>query len=61
MKASELREKTVEDLNQLRDKLAREVMDMRFKQAVGQLSDTTAAGKMRREIAQVNTILREKQ
>ena len=57
MKASELREKSVEELNNQQ----LELLEEQFKLASGQLSQTHQLGKVRRDIARVKTILREKQ
>ncbi len=61
MKLSDLREKSVEELNGLKAKYAREIMDARFKNSMGQLGDTSIFRKLRKDIARVNTILGEKQ
>ena len=61
MKASELREKTMDDLTQLKTKLSRDIMDARFKNSMGQLESKSSIKKLRREIARINTIVQEKQ
>lgn len=61
MKPSELREKTVDDLVELRKKMSRQLMDSRFKNITGQLSDNSSLKKIRRDIARINTIIGEKQ
>ena len=61
MKASELREKSVEELNNQQRELLEEQFKQRMKLASGQLSQTHQLGKVRRDIARVKTILREKQ
>lgn len=60
MKASELREKTVHDLSELKNKLSRDLMNNRFRNMTGQLDDKSIIMKLRRDIARVNTIIREK-
>ncbi len=60
MKASELREKTVQDLGELKNKLARDLMNNRFRNMTGQLENKSVIMKIRRDIARVNTIIREK-
>ena len=61
MKASKIREKTLQELIQMKDKTKRELMDARFKNAMGQLSDKSILAKLRHDVARINTILREKQ
>ena len=60
MKSSELREKTVQDLGELKNKLARDLMNNRFRNMTGQLENNSMIMKLRRDIARVNTIIREK-
>ena len=61
MKASELREKSVEELQQEQLNLLEQQFKLRMKSASGQLSKTHELGTVRRNIARVKTILREKQ
>ena len=61
MKASELREKSVEELQQEQLNLLEQHFKLRMKSASGQLSKTHELGTVRRNIARVKTILREKQ
>ncbi|HON39755.1 MAG: 50S ribosomal protein L29 [Desulfomonilia bacterium] len=60
MKASELREKTVQDLGELKNKLSRDLMNNRFRNMTGQLENKSMISKLRRDIARINTIIREK-
>ena len=60
MKASELREKTVQDLGELKNKLSRDLMNNRFRNMTGQLENESMISKLRRDIARINTIIREK-
>ena len=61
MKVKEIRNKTSEERSQLKGSLAKDLMDARFKKAMGQLKDKTLISKLRRDIARINTITREKQ
>lgn len=61
MKASELRDKSVEELQNHQLELFEEQFKQRMQLASGQLSQTHQLGKVRRDIARVKTILREKQ
>ncbi|MBC9129789.1 50S ribosomal protein L29 [Frischella sp. Ac48] len=60
MKAKELREKSVEELNtELLDKL-REQFNLRMQLASGQLQQTHLVKQVRRDIARIKTLLTEK-
>jgi large subunit ribosomal protein L29 len=61
MKANDLRSKSVEELKQEHLSLLERQFKQRMKKASGQLSKTHEIGNVRRDIARVNTILREKQ
>lgn len=60
MKAVELREKTVEELNTELLNLLREQFNLRMQGSTGQLSQTHLLKNVRRDIARVKTILTEK-
>lgn len=60
MKVKELREKNVSDLSEMKNKLALDLMNARFKNSMGQLDNKSLIGKLRRDVARINTILREK-
>lgn len=60
MKASELREKSVEELNAaLLDQL-KEQFKLRMQAATGQLAQTHLLGETRKGIARIKTALRQK-
>ena len=60
MKAQDLREKSVEALNEELLNLLREQFNLRMQAATGQLQQTHALKNVRRDIARVKTILNEK-
>ncbi|NUY57637.1 50S ribosomal protein L29 [Salinivibrio sp. MA351] len=60
MKAQELREKTVEQLNEELMGLLREQFNLRMQAATGQLQQTHTLKAVRRDIARVKTVLTEK-
>jgi large subunit ribosomal protein L29 len=60
MKASELRQKGSEDLNKELLELVREQFSLRMQKGTGQMSKTHRMKQVRREIAQIKTILNEK-
>ena len=60
MKVSELRQKSVDELNKLVLDLLREQFEYRMKVATGQLGQTHVIKKTRRSIARVKTVIAEK-
>lgn len=60
MKATELRAKSAGELNQELLELLKAQFSLRMQLATQQLSNTSQLGKVRRDIARVRTILREK-
>jgi large subunit ribosomal protein L29 len=60
MKAKELREKSVEELNAELLNLLREQFNLRIQASTGQLSQTHTLKLVRRDIARVKTVLNEK-
>ena len=60
MKASELREKSAADLQQELLSLTKAQFGLRMQIATQQLSNTSQLGKVRRDIARVKTVLKEK-
>jgi large subunit ribosomal protein L29 len=61
MKATELREKSVEDLQKQLDELQRQQFTLRMAKATGQLSKSHHVGLVRKDIARIKTVLNEKQ
>lgn len=59
MKASDLREKSVDDLKELQGSLAGDVFQNRLKNFTNRLDDTSSIRKTKRELARVTTLLRE--
>jgi large subunit ribosomal protein L29 len=60
MKASEIRELSTEELHAKAGELRGEAFNVRIKRATGQLENTAKAKQLRRDIARVETVLREK-
>ena len=59
MKASEYRERTLEELRQMVDDLKQDIFNLKFQHATGQLDDVSKLTQTRRDLARVNTIIRE--
>jgi large subunit ribosomal protein L29 len=60
MKASELRTKSVDELNKELLDLLKAQFGLRMQIATQQLSNTSQLSKVRRDIARVRTLIREK-
>ena len=60
MNASELREKTPDQLRDQLVQLKKEAFNLRFQQATGQLENTARMRVVKRDAARVKTILNEK-
>ena len=60
MKASELRAKSADELNNELLELLKAQFSLRMQLATQQLGNTSQIGKVRRDIARVRTLLRER-
>ncbi len=61
MKASEIRKMSVAEIEAAITETRHALMNMRFQTITGQLTDTSQVRVVRREIARLETILKEKQ
>jgi large subunit ribosomal protein L29 len=61
MKARELRSLSVDELRAKEKEFKEEEFKLRFRHATGQLDKTSRLGLLRRDIARVKTIIREKE
>lgn len=59
MKAKELRDLSVDELREKETELNQELFNLRFQKATGQLGNTAALGKAKKDLARVKTVLRE--
>ena len=60
MKASELKEKSADDLNKELNDLLREQFNLRMQKGTGQLAKPHLLKEVRRNIARVKTVLNQK-
>ncbi|GGB58035.1 50S ribosomal protein L29 [Roseibium aquae] len=60
MKASDVRAKTLDELRTELEGLKKEQFNLRFQRATGQLENTGRVRQIRRDIARIQTIMREK-
>jgi large subunit ribosomal protein L29 len=59
-KAKDLRTKTADELDTRLSDLKKEQFNLRFQRASGQLTNTAQVGNVRKEIAQVRTLINER-
>ena len=60
MKAGDIRVKTEDELTGELDNLGKEIFNLRFQRANGQLENTARVRQVRREIARIKTVLGER-
>ena len=61
MKAKEIRDMSVEELNTKLGDLKTEFFNLRFQKATGQLGNPLSIREVKRDIARVKTVLRERE
>jgi large subunit ribosomal protein L29 len=61
MKANEIREMNTTDIKTKIEDLKKELFDLRFQAAVGQLEDTAQLSKLKKDIARMYTIITERE
>ena len=60
MKASEIRELSREEMERKRDELREALFNLHFQHGIGQLENTAKLKQTKKDVARVETILREK-
>ncbi|HEV2302510.1 MAG TPA: 50S ribosomal protein L29 [Stellaceae bacterium] len=60
MKPGDVRAKTEDELGDELDRLGKEIFNLRFQRASGQLENTARVRQVRRDIARIRTILGER-
>ena len=61
MKAKEIREMGLEEMQRKRDDLWEETFNLRFQHGVGQLENTAKLKQTKRDVARIETLIREQQ
>lgn len=61
MKTSEIREMSVEELQVKLTELKEELFNLRFQLAVNQLENSSRIGAVKKDIARISTILRQRE
>ena len=59
MKASEIKEMSVDELNEKLSNLKEELLNLRFQLAINQLDNTARLKAVKKDIARIKTTLRE--
>ena len=60
MKAAEIRELTVDELTAKLESLKKDLFNLRLQHATNQLENPSKISEVKRDIARVNTVLRER-
>ncbi|MCH2173685.1 50S ribosomal protein L29 [Myxococcota bacterium] len=60
MKAGDLRDLSVDELREKNKELRDEMFNVKVKKSTGQLEDQAKIGTLRKDIARIETVLREK-
>jgi large subunit ribosomal protein L29 len=61
MRASDIREQTREELEGKLNDIKKNLFTLKFQKAIGQLENTQAIGELGRDIARIETLIREKE
>ena len=61
MKAGEIREMSLDEMKRKKDSLKESYFNLRFQNATGQLENTGTLLKTRRDIARIETVIKEQQ
>lgn len=61
MKAKELKDLTVEELLKKKKDFKEEMFNLRFQHSTGQLENTARMNVLKRDVARIETIIREKE
>ena len=59
--ANELRELSADDLTQRLDEVKEELFNLRFQNATGQLDNYKRLGDLKKDVARIRTILRQRE
>jgi len=61
MKIKEIRDLGINELKQKNSELVEELFRLRIRNAAGQLESTAMLGRLRKDIARIKTVLKEKE
>jgi len=60
MRVSDIKEQTKQELEDKLDDVKKNLFNLKFQKAIGQLENTQAISKLKKDIARIETVLREK-
>ena len=60
MKASEMRDKTVEELQQQKQDLKKELFNLNFQKVTGEIENPMRIRQVRKDVARIITVINEK-
>jgi len=61
MKAKDLKEKTIEELEKSLEELKKNLFSLKFQKASGQLDNPMTIANLKKDVARINTVIREKE
>lgn len=61
MKAKDMRDLSADEMRQKEQELHRELFNLRFQKAAGQLGNTAALRRTKKDLARIKTVLREEE
>ncbi len=61
MKMKEIREKTVPELESKLSEIKKSILALKFKKATGQLENVMAIHNLKKDVARIETVIRQKQ
>ncbi|MDD3776013.1 MAG: 50S ribosomal protein L29 [Actinomycetota bacterium] len=61
MKVNELREQTIEELEKRLSEVKKTIFNLKFQKATGQLENPMRIKNLKKEVAAINTLIREKE
>ncbi len=59
MRASELKDLSIEDLRKREENLREDLFKLRFQKSIGQLDNTRRLSQVRRDLARIKTVARQ--
>ena len=59
LKTKDLRDLSVEELNEKEEEFNQEIFNLKIQKATGQLGNTAVIGKTKKDLARIKTVLRE--
>lgn len=61
MKAKDIKEKTIDELEKSLSEVKKNLFSLKFQKSTGQLDNPMAIANLKKDIARINTLIREKE